>query len=210
MGEIEYRVHTGQTIDDRLGVPLISTALEAAVESFMNLNVKYKTYNEQVLKAFFERYTPKKIKVTDESQKTDQSETKEVLQLPFDSSLVAVVAYEGKELVGTGFLAKGKFIQRSKRTPSRFTESEHDAFLYGFHVEPKYEARGVGREFLRKITRVAKNNGIGRIQTIIPNFPETVKYYQTLGFGNIQDIEFREKNSQLILKELQLVLSQSN
>lgn len=207
MGEIDYKVYTGRTIDDKLGVPLISTALEAAVESFMNLNVKHKTYNEQVLKAFFERYTPKKIKVTDESQKTCQS-GKEVLRLPFDSSLVAVVAYEGNEVVGTGFLAKGAFIQRSKRTPSRFTESERDAFLYGFHVKPRYRTKGVEREILKQISKVAKDNGIKRIQTIIPNFPETVKYYQTLGFGDIKDIEFREKDSQLILKKLPLVLSQ--
>ncbi len=88
-----------------------------------------------------------------------------VLKAGFAESLLCLAAYEGERLIGL-LRAVG--------------DGQTVVLIQDLLVRPEYQGRGVGRALLE--TALDRFRSVRQVQLLTDDRPETVAFYQTLGF----------------------------
>ena len=153
MAEINFVTGTSRTLDDKLLGEVYSV-----VAPSMRSNSRY--YDPASIEAALQAYEPRRFR-------------------EWGQPLLSVFAYDGKKLVGTGFLKNRKFENVA-------TETE-GGYLFGVFVLPEYQGRGIGRKIIETQIEHAKRVGI---KILRGNASEaSLKLLQDLGFVEVSKHE---------------------
>lgn len=98
----------------------------------------------------------------------------EILRRAFMNSLCAFGAYDGEALVGLVRVVG---------------DGETIVFIQDILVKPRYQRQGIGRRLIAKV--LEKFETVRQIHLLTDDLPETVGFYESVGFTSVEKIHAR-------------------